>query len=406
MVISLAKIDFNPAGGGGSSSGAYDVKTGKIKGLGALGWDKYSIDYVNSNIGIYNSDEDYYEVTEADIELGEALTQVNIEGNKEVRYAPKFEILERTKWVNTFNGCTNLVTIPNYEDFEAIEMGNSSVSGCGCFRGCHNLVTIPPLNTKNTITMYAAFMDCYSLETLPLLDTSNVEDDGFVGTFRNCRSLTHIPKFNTSKVASFYNTFRGCHKLKNIPQLDLSACTSTQGMFMGCDDLEYVPALDTSKVTNMTDTFGWFISQTRNNAEITAVPTAANQTSNYGVIHYPSKLKRVDGWDFSSMTSAPTRFFGGYSPTSTVITPKYLPITHFIVNGKIDFDWNTVGQGFYMLPGLDFESIESILKAMKRADVGHSMLFNREIEDRDVILTELYKDCINMGWTITGLNIV
>ena len=125
------------------------------------------------------------------------------------------------------------------------------------------------------------------------------------------------------------------------------------------------------------------------------------------MIHKLDNLKRVDGWDFSALTAAPNNFFGAYSANSAVITPKSLPnLTHFIVNGMIDFDWNTTGQGFWMLTNLDFDSIKSILQAMGRANTGHSMLFRTTITDDALgTLQSLYDDCVAMGWTINGLTI-
>ena len=387
-------------------SSPYKYLTGDITGLSSLGWDAQSIGYANDNIDFYSTDASCYAVTQDDIDMAQSLDENNITGNTEVRYAPMFTA-EKTDWGQEFQGCTNLITIPKYNTSGVQYFGPVSHSGYnGCFAGCSNLKTIPAIDTSAALDMYCMFVNCTSLETVPLMDTSNVTN--FAGMFRGCRSLKSVPKFDLSSANVLFNMFYKCTSLKTLPQFDFtnSNIININNLFVGCESLEYVPALDTSNITNMNYVFSWVIESTRN-SDVTTAPTSANSATNFGLIHKLDNLKRVDGWDFSALTSAPTHFFGQYSSISAVITPKSLPnLTHFIVNGKIDFDWNTTGQGFWMLPNLDFDSIKSILQAMLRADFGHSMLFRTTITDDALgTLQSLYDDCVDMGWTISGLTI-
>lgn len=394
-----ASVDVSVAGGS-----PYKYLTGEITGLSSLGWDAQSIAYANDNIDFYSTDASCYAVNQDDIDIAQNLYEYNITGNTEVRYAPMFTA-ERTNWGTEFQNCTNLITIPLYDTSNIEYFGPAAHSGySGCFAGCSNLKTIPALDTSNATDMYCMFVNCSSLETVPLMDTSNVTN--FAGMFRGCKSLKSVPKFDFSSAETLLNMFYKCTSLKTVPQFDFtnSNITNINNLFTGCESLEYVPALDTSNITGMAYVFSWVIESTRN-ADTTTAPTSVNAATNYGLIHKLDNLKRVDGWDFSALTVAPTNFFGAYNATATVITPKSLPnLTHFIVNGKIDFDWNTTGQGFWMLTNLDFDSIKSILQAMLRADLGHSMLFRTTITDDALgTLQSLYDDCVDMGWTISGL---
>ena len=386
------------------ASSPYKYLTGDITGLSSLGWDAESIGYANDNIDFYSTDASCYAVNQDDIDVAQNLDENNITGNKKVRYAPMFTP-DKLDWGQEFQGCTNLITIPKYNTSGVQYFGPSSHSGYnGCFAGCSNLKTIPAIDTSAATDMYCMFVNCSSLETVPLLDTSNVVN--FAGMFRGCKSLKSVPKFDFSSTHTLMNMFYKCTSLKTVPQFDLSNVTDIQNLFIGCESLEYVPALDTSNVTRMNQVFSWVIESTKNQ-DVTSAPQVQASAANYGLIHKLDNLKRVDGWDFSGLAVAPNNFFGAYSANAAVITPKSLPnLTHFIVNGKIDFDWNTTGQGFWMLPNLDFDSIKSILQAMLRADTGHSMLFRTTITDDALgTLQSLYDDCVNFGWTITGLTI-
>ena len=394
-----ASVDVSIAGS------PYRYMKGKINGLSNLDWDAESISYAQDNIDFYTTDASVYDVNQDDLRITWNLDEYNITGNTGVRYAPMFTP-EKTDWGQEFQGCTKLITIPLYDTEGVQYFGPMSHSGYnGCFAGCSNLKTIPAIDTSSARDMYCMFVNCSSLETVPLMDTSNVVN--FAGMFRGCKSLKSVPKFDFSSAQTLTNMFWKCTSLKTVPQFDLSNVENLNNLFVGCESLEYVPALDTSNAIYMNYAFSWVIESTRN-ADTTTAPTGANTATNYGLIHKLDNLKRVDGWDFSSLSSAPLNFFGAYNSNATVITPKSLPnLTHFIVNGSINFTWDTVGQGWWMTPYLDFESIKSILGAMNRNDGTDmevkSMKFNETIQDdANGTLQSLYDACIDPDYPIGG----
>lgn len=419
-----------------SSNGTYDVSVyalvdvsvaqdthkymkGEISGFAQFlsSWDAESIAYANANIDFYatEAESEVYDLNSTDYMLAQYLDEDNISGNISVRYPPLFTPA-KTEWQTEFANCTKLITIPLYNTSNIVYFGNTLHTGYnGCFGGCTSLKTIPPIDTSSARDMYCMFVNCSSLECVPLMDTSMVQN--MDGMFRGCKSLKSVPLYNTGSLTSANNMFFKCTSLKTIPQFDFSALMSLNGMFQGCDSLEYIPALDTHNVYNMNQVFGWIGESTRlgDNAQ---TPASQNSSTNYTLIHWPKNLKRVDGWDFSNMRSAPQNFFGGYASYSgTKWTPTSLPnLTHFIVNGVINFEWNTVGQGWWMLPNLDFDSIKSILEAMNRNDgtdmIIKNMLFNTTImDDANGTLQSLYNECEDdttygyQRWVINGLNI-
>ena len=201
---------------------------------------------------------------------------------------------------------------------------------------------------------------------LPMFDTTGVTN--MANYFSNFKYIKGIPILNTSSVTNMWNTFFNCSSLITIPLLDTSNVTNMNNMFNQCKSLTTVPALDMSKVTRMNSMF----------LECTS-------------------LKTVNGIDFSLLTTAPSNFFfnSGYT------------VTRFIVNGKIDFTWDSSGSGLDRLTQIDFDSVKSILQAMSRTTNtdAKTMRLNRLIADQNGELAALIADCQTKGWTITGLTI-
>ena len=159
--------------------------------------------------------------------------------------------------------------------------------------------------------------------------------------------------------------------IKTIPALDTSKVTNMGGMFGDCESLTYLPALDTSHATNMDNfIYNW------------------NERPDF---------KSVYGIDFSSITSQPSNFFSYYDSPD---------LTHFIVNGKINFSWND-NYGLQHFINLDYESVKSILEAMNRTDNTNAkkMKLNCVAVDRNGELAALVASCATKGWTITGLTV-
>ena len=313
-----------------------------------------------------------------------------------------------TDMIEMFCDCSSLQTIPVLDTSNVTYMR-------GLFKNCSRLTSIPLLNTSNVTQMVEMFNGCSSLQTIPLLDTSNVTDISYM--FYDCSSLQTIPLLNTSNVTNMSGVFHNCSKLTSIPLLNTSNVTSMSGMFEGCSALTSVSLTDVSNVTSMYKMFGdcsygldtvslTGTSNVTNMEEmfyrcsfLTSVSlTGTSKASRMNYMFYDcERLEGIEGIDFSSMTSKPTSFFG-YSSLNR--------LTHFIVNGKINFSWND-NYGFYNAPNLDYDSIKSILEAMNRTDNTNAktMKFNQAIIDRDGELAGLVSSCTTKGWTIQGLTV-
>ena len=128
---------------------------------------------------------------------------------------------------------------------------SNSTSTRNMFNGCSNLITIPQLDTSNVTDMYNMFNGCSNLLSIPQLNTSKVRDMSYM--FYNCDKLTTIPQLDTSNVTTLDSMFQGCSYLLSIPQLNTSNVTSISYIFHGCTYLKSIPLLDCSKVTSAYD---------------------------------------------------------------------------------------------------------------------------------------------------------
>lgn len=317
--------------------------TPDVEGLTAIGWDADDIGYYAANTpSHYAWENDNYKLSQENINLYS-------------QNDPKPSLYDNNRNV-TFVPKKNM-----YSYFGKIE----------AFRGMIYIKGIPWYNTSSLTSMYHMFWECGSLQTIPPLDTSNVTDMNHM--FYACHKLTSVPQLDTSKVTDMSGMFDYCNSLQYIPQLDTSKVTNMEWMFYRCESLTSIPPLDTSKVTNMSRMFSF--------------------TS--------SKLQRVEGIDFSSLTSSPSDFFIDGTSSSRITT-----LTHFIVNGSINFSWND-DYGFVKTPNLDYESIKSILEAMNRTTntSAKTMKFKTTITDQNGVLAGLVSACTAKKWTISGLTI-
>ena len=269
-------------------------------------------------------------------------------------------------WDYMFSGCTNLTTVPDIDVSKAFALDS-------LFSDCSSLVSIPPLSLDSVGQMGSMFQGCTSLATFPTFDLSNSPNNNIFASslFSNCSSLVSVPNYDFSKCGDVGGLFSSCSGLTTVGDLNFGETICTQ-LFYYCTSLTTVGTLNTQNSTEM-----------------------------YGIFEMCSSLTSVAGIDFSSLTSAP----GGYFAYS-----DYSNLTHFIVNGVINWSWSSdeQGGGFFHTPNLDFASIKSILEAMNRTtntDV-KKMSFNNTIFDQNGELTALVASCATKGWTITGLNIL
>ena len=443
----------------GGTDYRYKTGTPDVIGLAAIGWTTDDIGYYGANSPHYVWENDNYKVSQKNIDLYSLddpkpslykddpdvtfVPNKNMStyfyGNnrfinmKYIRSIPMYDTSKVTNMGSMFEGCTNLEAIPLLNTSNVTKMysmfkncssltsvpplDTSNVTGMSSmFSGCTSLKTIPLLNTSNVTYMNEMFRDCSmltsipllntskvttmemmfsesSIKTIPLLNTSNVTN--MEKMFAECVSLTHLPVLDTSHVTSMSQMFWGCSSLETIPLLNTSKVTNMSGMFQNCRKLKTIPPLDTSNVTSMRDMFAECVSLTH-----LPVLDTSHVTSMSGFINYFSErpnFKSVDGIDFSSVTSQPSNFFSYYDHPN---------LTHFIVNGKINFSWNDT-YGLQHLINLDYESVKSILEAMNRTDNTNAktMKLNCVAVDRNGELAALVASCATKGWTIQGLNI-
>lgn len=190
------------------------------------------------------------------------------------------------------------------------------------------------------------------------------------GMFQNCHSLTTIPlQFVTSRVTDTAGMFSNCRGLIEVPQIDTTNVTNMDSMFYGCENLTTIPQLNTANVNSMKYILGSC-----------------------------TKLKKVEGIDFSGLTSDLTNLFGYDSSKSN--------LTKFIVNGKINVSISD-NYGIKTLTAIDYNSVKSILAAADRTDNTNAktLAFNRTMTDQNGELAALVTSCTSKGWTISGLTL-
>ena len=364
----------------------YRYKTGTpdVAGLTAIGWTADDIGYYGANSPHYAWENDNYKVSQENIDLYSLDDpQPSLyKNNPNVTFVPNKK-MSRYFEFEGFEGMKYIKGIPWYDT-------SSRTSIARWFYGCTSLQTIPALNTSRVTRMSQVFNNCSSLTSVPPLDTSNVTN--MEQMFYECSSLTSAPPLDASKASSLENMFYGCKNLKTISALNTSNVTNMKQMFYNCSSLQSIPQLDTSKVTNMSQMCYYCSSLTSVSFTDTSKVTEMDQ-----MFYDCSSLQSVDGIDFNSMTSKPYTFFG-YSSINS--------LTHFIVNGSINFSWND-SYGFSQTPNLDYESIKSILEAMNRTTNTNAkeMRFNTTITDQNGELAGLVSSCATKGWTVTGLTI-
>ena len=415
----------------GGTDYRYKTGTPDVIGLAAIGWTADDIGYYGANAPHYVWENDNYKVSQKNIDLYSLddpkpdlyrddpdVTFVpnknmssyfrSFSNMKYIRSIPMYDTSSETNMSSMFYRCSSLETIPPLDTSNVTNM-SSMFDGSGIkaipllntsnvtnmrfmFQNCTKLETIPLLDTSNVTDMQNMFMSCSSLQSIPLLDTSNAIYLDHM--FYDCSSLRSIPLLDTSKTKSLNSMFYKCTSLETIPLLNTSNITDMSSMFDG-SGIKTIPALDTSKVTNMQHMFGNCESLTH----LPALDTSHATNMDSFIYNWSERpdFKSVDGIDFSSVTSQPSSFFSYYDSPN---------LTHFIVNGKINFSWDD-NYGLQHFINLDYESVKSILEAMNRTDNTNAktMKLNCVAVDRNGELAALVASCATKGWTITGLTV-
>ena len=333
------------------------------------------------------------------------------------------------------------------------------------FSNCHNLKSIPALFFTKNMSMQYMFADCRSLVNIPpitLRSFINGDETEHFPTkmnsmFAGCTSLKSVPTLDTHKVTDFNSTFSGCTSIETVPDLDFASATSATQMFKDCSSLKSVRIIKGSReyesgsLTNASQMFAGCSSLQKVELIYPALEDPFRNVTDASMMFSGcSSLERIDinlrnatllkqtfegcskleevkfnGYGTEYVTSMED-LFKGCSNLRTVRwisfdsldnekfgtmnlfgTTSDLPLlTHFIVDGRINFSWNRK-QGLHQLVNLDYDSIRSILEAMSRTSNTDAkvMKLNCSASDPDGKLAELVSVCSTKGWTITGLTL-
>ena len=201
-----------------------------------------------------------------------------------------------TNMNSLFNGCSQLVSLPDIHRWNTSKVTNMSYLFAKC-NSLKNFYGISNWDTRNVKYMHGMFSECESLKSLPDIsnwDTSNVIIMGGMftsfysltplsadeiteyinkgeeykifngGIFNKCKALLSLPdisKWNTSKVIYMDTMFNACSSLKYLPNIskwNTSNVTNMNGLFSGCTLLKSLPDIskwNTSKVSCMLSMF-------------------------------------------------------------------------------------------------------------------------------------------------------
>ena len=177
------------------------------------------------------------------------------------------------RFVSTFEGCSNLVSIPDtlfsqytktgqymfwYTFKDCTGLGTSNNPGvvpitAGLFSGITGFYTSVP-----QAGFFYTFQGCTGLTSIPkdlflgIRNSASVARNTFSSTFQGCTGLTSIPKelfsgITTAGIASFSSTFQGCTGLTSIPEELFSSITTVaqslfSSTFQGCTGLTSIPS--------------------------------------------------------------------------------------------------------------------------------------------------------------------
>ena len=386
--VSILGVEGTLSGGSGGDTPDYRYMKGTIdkEGLKAIGWtDEDILTYEQNKTPHYAWENDLYKVSDENkaLYLLDNPNPSSYKVNPNIAFIPNKNMKSYFAKSSAFNGMKYIKGIPFYDTSNVTSMSYM-------FYQCRNLTTIPQLDTSNVTKMDIMFAYSPSLISIPQLNTSNVTSMSQM--FEGCSSLISIPQLDTSKVTDMNNMFSNCKNLRNIPLLDTSNVTSMINMFQYCNSLMFIPQLDTSKVTDMSDMF----SECTNLQAIPKLDTS-NVTRMSNMFDYCYSLKKVEGIDFSGLTSNLTQLFGYTSN---------IPITKFIVNGKINVSISD-SYSIKALTAIDYDSVKSILAAADRTDNTNAkeLAFNRTMTDQNGELAALVASCTSKGWTISGLTL-
>lgn len=309
-----------------------------------------------------------------------------------------------------FAGCRSLVNIPSITlrtVSPETEIEHFPTKMNNMFEGCTNLKSVPALDTRKVTDFNSTFSGCTSIETVPDLDFASVTKA--IQMFKDCSSLKSVRiikgsrEYESGSLTNASQMFAGCSSLQKVelicPDYDnpFRNVTNASMMFSGCSSLEKID-INLRNATLLKQTFEGCskLAEVKFNGYGTEYVTSMEE-----LFKGCSNLRSVRWISFNSLDNEKLGTMNLFGTTSD------LPLlTHFIVDGRINFSWNRK-QGLHQLVNLDYDSIRSILEAMSRTSNTDAkvMKLNCSASDPNGELAGLVSECTTKGWTITGLTL-
>ena len=356
-------------------------RSGSITGLSDLGWTAEDISIAQDNIDSYSN----ITVSSANkVYTSAVLNQYTVDRfrfNSDIEFIPKMDLSNVVDFPSLFEDYNSLIATPG------LSISTNAVVIDQMFKNCYNLVTVGPLGDTSAVnSMWELFYNCRKLRNIPDdFDTSGVTN--MSSMFMNTGNLDTIPAIDTGSATDMTAMFRGSG-ISSIPLLDTSANESFWNMFYDTKNLDTIPAIDVSSGTNFNGMFY--------GSGIRIVPPLDTRLaiSMNGMFRNTTNIVEIQGVDFSSMSSFPTQMFNGGT---------YDHLRRFIVNGSIDWTWNSTGNGLDKLTHIGFDSYKSIFKAMLNTATPGTIRFSSSVKyDINGYLAGLKSQATELGWTYVG----
>ena len=229
--------------------------------------------------------KEWFQFKEKDNNLDKILNEFN--KYSILGFSPNTENIELSNVNNLshmFDGCTNLISIPNINTSETVDM-SYMLKGCillgslpenlskwktdkvknisHMFDGCQSLKSLPDLskwNTKNVHDMNSIFKGNSLLLSIPFLSKwklDNVTDMSHM--FEGCSSLnplSDISEWNTKNIIDMNSLFNGCSNLISLPNIskwDTNNVKNIQNIFKNCSSLTSLPDISNWNINNVID---------------------------------------------------------------------------------------------------------------------------------------------------------
>lgn len=291
-----------------------------------------------------------------------------------------FDVTNITIADSMFNGCPNLIELP--EGFDT-----SNLTSCvSMFNGCTSLEKIS-LDLSSCTSISQMFNGCSSLIEVDLQNTGNVTNG--VSAFANCSKLETVKNLDISSVTNCSNMFQNCSNLFYLPQLDFTSCTTTYYMFHGCSSIIKFDngLINTSSVTNMNAMFYGCSS-------LIEIPKDFNTdgcTVMTNLFGYTTSLRRIPVINTSNVTLTNNMFIG-----SGIEEITDMDLSN-VTNCNLMFSSSKIKS----LPTLDLSSCTTTEQMFENSDGIKEV--NLQNTGNVTNMNKMFRDCDELE-TVTGLD--